>query len=101
MPCDRAVHPQRDMSHVAPSEGSRQAQFPICEVESAEPKEEDDDDGAGEGGGMEGGGDDDKEGSFQDMVDQWDDMTEGEKDEMKTMLGGGESMTDEDAGIHG
>ena len=46
---------------------------------------------------MEGGGNDDEEGSFQDMMDQWDDMTEGLKDEIKTMLGGGESMTDDDA----
>ena len=69
----------------------------FAKYESAEPKEEDDEGGAGEGGWMEGGGDDDEEGSFQDMVDQWDDMTEGEKDEIKTMLGGGESMTDDDA----
>ena len=36
---------------------------------------------------------DEKEGSFQKLLDEWDNMSEGQKDELKMMLGGGEDMS--------
>jgi hypothetical protein len=36
---------------------------------------------------------DKKEGSFQELLDEWDNMSEGQKDELKKMLGGGEDMS--------
>ena len=38
-------------------------------------------------------GKDVKEGSFQELLDEWDNMSEGQKDELKKMLGGGEDMS--------
>ncbi len=70
----------------------------FAKYEAAEPKEEDEDEGSDDEESTGGtGSNDDEEGSFQDLLDEWDDMTEGDKDEIKKMLGGGKDMSDDDA----
>ncbi|KAL3776870.1 hypothetical protein ACHAW5_009518 [Stephanodiscus triporus] len=68
----------------------------FAKYEAAEPKEEVEGNRTGEDE-IEGGNDDEEEGSFQDLLDEWDDMTEGQREELKMMLGGGEDMSDEEA----
>ncbi|KAL3809156.1 hypothetical protein ACHAXA_004655 [Cyclostephanos tholiformis] len=69
----------------------------FAKYETAEPKEDDEDDGSDDEEKMEGGMDDDEESSFQDLLDEWDDMSDEDKEEIKKMLGGGEDMSDDDA----
>ena len=40
---------------------------------------------------------DEKEGSFQKLLDEWDNMSEGQKDKLKKMMGGREDMSGEEA----
>jgi ribosomal protein RSM22 (predicted rRNA methylase) len=68
----------------------------FAKYEAAEPKEEVEGNRTGEDE-IEGGNDEEEEGSFQDLLDEWDDMTEGQKEELKMMLGGGEDMSDDEA----
>lgn len=69
----------------------------FAKYESAEPKEVSGDERR-ENTRIDGeDNEDEEEGSFQELLDEWDDMTEGQKDELKKMLSGGEDMSDEEA----
>jgi ribosomal protein RSM22 (predicted rRNA methylase) len=65
--------------------------------ESAEPKDQDSDDDVRDDAGKMDRDDDDEEMSFQELLDEWDNMPERQKDELKMMLGGGDDMSDEEA----
>jgi ribosomal protein RSM22 (predicted rRNA methylase) len=73
----------------------RNARF--SRYESAEPKDQDSDDEVRDDARKTDEDDDDEEMSFQELLDEWDNMPEGQKDELKIMLGGGDDMSDDEA----